>query len=258
MTISKQGIPITSLREWYVKAPPKNENQWKPGRSALELANAWLATGPSLPDEVLQAFQKNPMFGTIASWHAEPEVRLPFDQSGREPRNSDLVVEAHDEYGAFLIAVEAKADEPFGENSAQKLADALDRLLTKPRSKEFRRMEQLCTAILGPRMQRDVPLKDIRYQLLTATAGTICEAARRGIDRAVFLVQEFVTDQTRDSKHLANQMDLDLFVRRISHGTYASVPCGEIIGPMALPGAPLFSNSMRFFIGKVSRNIRGS
>jgi hypothetical protein len=53
-------------------------------------------------------------------------------------------------------------------------------------------------------------------------------------------------------------MDLDLFVSRISHGTYTSVPCGEIIGPIALPGEPLFSNAIRFFIGKVSRNIRGS
>ena len=258
MTISKQGKPITNLDEWHDRARPKNENQWKPGRSALELANAWLATGSQLPDDLLRAFGANRMFGKIGSWHAEPEVRLPFDQSGREPRNSDLVVEARDEHGRFLTAIEAKADESFGENSAQKLADALDQLLTKPRSKQFHRMEQLCMAILGPKKQRDVPLKDIRYQLLTATAGAICEAARRGIDRAVLFIQEFVTDQTRDSRHLANQMDLDLFVRRISHGTCTSVPCGKIIGPIALPGEPLFSNSIRFFIGKVSRNIRGS
>lgn len=256
MAIIKGGIPITTLEEWERRAGPKRANQWREGRSALETARAWLTAGDRFPAEVLKAFQQHPEFGEIRSWHAEPEVRLPFDSFGGETRNSDLVVSAIDDHGEFLVAVESKADEEFSETTADILAAAVDRWLANPRSNGILRVQQLASAVLGPLRKYETPLKEIRYQLLTATAGAIREAERRELDRAVLLIQEFITDETEDKKHLANETDLDTFVHRASHGMYDTVPSGGIIGPIQLPGQPLFKQNVRFYLGKVSRNIR--
>jgi hypothetical protein len=32
-------------------------------------------------------------FSEVEAWKAEPEVRLPFDSFGGEPRNSDLIIQ---------------------------------------------------------------------------------------------------------------------------------------------------------------------
>ncbi|HUQ68736.1 MAG TPA: hypothetical protein VM165_04390 [Planctomycetaceae bacterium] len=256
MAVVKRGVAITSLQHWKEESGPKRDNQWKEGRSALEVARAWLTAGDHLPDEVLTALRQHPAFGEVTDWQGEPEVPLRFDGFRGEPRNSDLVVHTRDDHGEVLLAIEAKADEPFGETTADALAAALDRLLTNPRSNGLRRIQQLAAAILGQRQKYDVPLKDIRYQLLTATAGAICEAERRRVGRVVLLIQEFITDKTKAKKHLANEVDLDLFVRRASHGMYCKVSSGEIVGPIQLPGKPLFSDSVKFYVAKVSRNIR--
>lgn len=254
MAILKGGIPISTLEQWERLGGPKRADHWREGRSAMETARAWLAAGERMPGEVVAALESE--FGAIRTWQGEPEVCLPFDGFSGEPRNSDLVVDVTDDQGSYLLAVEAKADEEFGETTATTLADAMDRLLQNPRSNGVRRVQQLATAIIGPRQKKEVALKDIRYQLLTATAGAICEAERRQVGRVVLLIQEFVTDKTDDSKHLANAVDLDRFVHRASHGSVATVPCGRIVGPLVLPGQPLFSSAPRFYVGKVSRNIR--
>lgn len=47
--------PIRSLEEWLQYAPPaKGEKHWKDGRSAKELAKAWMTyNGPSMPSELM-------------------------------------------------------------------------------------------------------------------------------------------------------------------------------------------------------------
>ena len=98
--------------------------------------------------------------------------------------------------------------------------------------------------------------KDIRYQLLTACAGCLAEAERRGHSRALLLVQEFVTDRTVDRKLLLNTIDLGRFVKRLSHGAFKGLNPGDIAGPIRVPGAPLLSAPIDFYIGKISRNLR--
>jgi len=101
-----------------------------------------------------------------------------------------------------------------------------------------------------------MPLKNIRYQLLTACAGVLCEAERQRSDRAVLLIHEFVTDQTKDAKHSSNQRDLDRFVARSSHGQVTTVDAEHLYGPFEVPGKPLLSSTLNLFIGKACRNIR--
>lgn len=257
MPISKNGIALTSLSAWETYAGPKSSNQWVDGRSAKEVARAWIeGGGTNFPEEVSSALTSHKAFGLVQAWQAEPEAKLPFDNFAGEPRNSDLVIYAQDLHGPFLIAVEAKADEPFGETVAETLAAAVDRYLENNRSNGVARIEQLATALLGPRQTDDPPLKDVRYQLLTACAGTLCEAERCGYSRALMLIHEFVTNKTSDDKHIRNAADLGTFVRRLSHGSVTTVRSGGIYGPFAVPGAPLLSDRVALFVGKVSRSLR--
>lgn len=141
MTISKQGNELSTLVDWQTHAGPKLANQWKDGRSAKESAKAWLdVKHPALPPEIASLLTSNKAFGTVIKWDAEQEVRLPFDNFEGEPRNADFVVHAQDEHGKLALAIEAKADEPFGETVADALAAALDRITNNPRSNGIKRV----------------------------------------------------------------------------------------------------------------------
>jgi hypothetical protein len=227
------------------------------GRSAKEVARAWLEAGPGrLPSEVADALDRHPAFGPLETWEAEPEVKLRFDEFAGEPRNTDLLVRARDLHGPYLIGVEAKADEPFAETLAETLCNALERKLENNASNGLRRVEQLAQAILGPRSEGTANLRDIRYQLLTACAGVLREAERKHYARALMLVHEFITRKTSDANHDRNAQDLDRFITRLSAGVVPAVRPGEIHGPFAVPAKPLLSGDVALFIGKVSRNIR--
>lgn len=258
MAILKSGVALLDLEAWRTRAGPKSEDQWVDGRSAKESGRAWLeGEGVLMPREVSAVLASHPDFGVIASWEAEPEAKLRFDAFAGEPRNSDLLVIATDQHGPLLVAVEAKADEPFGETVSEALAAALERYVQNSHSNGIARIQQLAQALFWPHPGAGVPtVKDLRYQLLTACAGAVCEAERRGCRRALMLVHEFVTSCTRDDKHAANAADLDNFVRRLSNGTVPSVRCGTIVGPLTLPGKPLTQGKAALYLGKVSRNLR--
>jgi hypothetical protein len=157
---------------------------WVDGRSAKEAARVWLERdGTKPPAEVSAALAGHKDFGPVQAWRAEAGTWLPFDDFAEVTRASDVVVHARDAHGPFLIAVEAKADEPGGETVDEALAVAVDRLLENNRSHGLARIEQLAAALVGPRQTGDPSLRDVRYQLLTACAGALCEAGRRGYRR---------------------------------------------------------------------------
>ena len=256
MSIRKQNIELTSLEEWARLAGPKSPDQWVDDRSAKEVARAWLAGKGILPSEVSSALVGHPAFGPVFSWHAEPETKLPFDGFAGETRNTDLSVHAQDAHGEYLIAVEAKADEPFSDTVGETLENALERYLKNKNSNGVNRIQGLAQALVGARGPGDPIVSDLRYQLLTGCAGALCEASRHDYKRALFLVHEFVTSRTENENLRRNAADLDLFLHRLSHGATKSIKNGEILGPFIVRGAPLLSNPGLLFIGKVSRNLR--
>ena len=235
---------------------PRSSNQWREDRSALEAARSWLAASPGLPAEIVGLLASHSAFGVVNQWEAEPEARLSFDDLPGEPRNADLAVYATDQFGDLVIAVEAKADEPFGESIANVLAAAVDRNVENPRSNGVARVEQLTVALLGPRLKGEPALGRLRYQLLTATAGALRAGEARGATRVVVLVHEFRTGLTADAKHAANAADLSRFVSRLSHGLVSVVEAGVLYGPFSVPGTPLFSAPPPLFVGKAECNLR--
>ena len=259
--MSKGAKPICSLETWRRLAGPKKPMEhWKDGRSAKESARAWLECTPAcVPAEIDQALRAHPDFGTILpGWAAEPEARVSFDSFGGEPSNLDVLLTAEDEEGQLVIAVEAKADEPFGKTIEKTLYQARKRKAENPGSRGVARLEQLAVAILGVPGDRLPEVGKLRYQLLTASAAALAEAERQSARRAVVIIHEFVTGRTSDHRHLDNAKDLNAFVHKLSDGVVTTLAEGTVRGPFELPGHPLIHSPIRFYIGKAVRNLRSS
>ena len=258
--IKKGNELIGDLETWYRLAPPKKKKgHWKDGRSAKECARAWLELNPnSIPAEISQSLLAHPDLGSLLEWSAEPEVRVPFDSFKGERPNIDVLLTARDERGPLVIAIEAKADEPFGATIEGTLRAASKRRAENPRSRGVDRLEQLAAAILGVPDDRLREIAKLRYQLFTASAAALAEAQRRSTDRTVVIIHEFVTDQTSDQKRDDNARDLNAFVHKLSGGAVETVADGTVRGPLDLPGHPLIDSPIRFYIGKAVRNLRSN
>ncbi|NCC37067.1 MAG: hypothetical protein EOM24_34430 [Chloroflexia bacterium] len=92
MPVKKAGRILASLEDWAKYAGPKHARQWVEGRSAQEVARAWLASGEEVPPEISALLATHDRFGPLLAWDAEPEAKLRFDRFPGEPSNGDLVV----------------------------------------------------------------------------------------------------------------------------------------------------------------------
>jgi len=255
MSIKKNHQHIVSLLDWENFAGPKSKGHWDDDRSAKEVARAWLASDGKLPTEVAAALLAHPRFGAVREWQAEPEAKLRFDDFPGEPRNSDLAVHVSDNAGGYLLAIEAKADEPYGDTVAQTIAAVKSRQAKGMRSNGLQRLEQLEEALFDASLVGSPTVLGLRYQLLTASAGALCEAERRGYSRAVLLIQEFITRKTRDDNHARNEQDLVNFLNALKAGAATQLTSEKLYGPFAVPGGQLLSRQPEFYIGKVTRNL---
>jgi len=248
--ISKDGHAITSVETWFQYAPPKDgEKQWVDGRSAKELAKAWFpAPGQAcVPDELSSILVSRAEFATVEITGGSPEVRIPLDNYPGETRNADLVLLAKRGGETSLITVEAKADEAFDMTIGEKLQSATTG------SNIPRRVEHLSLAMFGTTPEETPALKDLRYQLLNATAATLIAARLHQATQALFLIHEFATNMTTAEKRQANHDDLVAFLRALSKGSIGSLDAGVIIGPLQLPGGKYVPSGMPLFLAKIKR-----
>jgi hypothetical protein len=259
MRLTKNGREIRTVGDWREIAPPKRPAvQWKQGRSAAELAAAWCGSGqPQVPQQLVDLLASHPDTAGCQVVEGWPEHAIPFDRHGGEPRNADLALEATLGDLKIAITIEAKADEEFGKLTGEVLADAVDRGLVA-HSNGVQRVRDLAAALLPPRGDTAPPLPPlsaIRYQLLTAAAGTLAFAISIGAPRAVLIVHEFVTDQTRDERHDANRRDLEVFLRRLSAGADSAVVPGQMLGPYRVPGGA-HAPAPELYLGKIVSDLR--
>ena len=249
--------PINSMADWEHLAGPKREYQWKRGRSAFELAHAWIGTGtPRMPDELRVLLESRPETSGLSVETVTPEKQIRFDQHPGGPRNADLAFVGRTATSTVAVTIEAKADEPFGVTVTQTLADALERLDSKPSSRGIERVADLVRAILPIRGEGLPAAGGLRYQLLTAAAGTLAYAREKAAAVAVLLIHEFLTDQTYDAKHVENARDYDAFLRRL-RGVHPDAPeTAPGLEWFTVPGTPLFTEGSRLLIGKVVTDCR--
>ncbi len=93
----------------------------------------------------------------------------------------------------------------------------------------------------------------MRYQLLTAIAGSIAWAQQLAAPKAVLVVYEFQTSQTITCDLQRNAQDLKASVRRLTAGTSPDVEVGILVGPVRVPGEPLFDKPADLYLGKIAR-----
>lgn len=252
MLIAKGGQVISSVADWFTTAPPKKgAEQWVSGRSARELAEAWLprAGEPSVPPELATLLNSSADVGLVTLFEAEPECSVRFDNLRGEPRNCDLAVIGGSALGIVAVSIEAKADESFGRPVAHELEAAEGRVSNLPE-----RVGRLAVALFGLRDCQ--PILGLHYQLIHGTAAALAFAQQKGASLAVFAVHEFVTTLTEDRKHVANAHALDMFVRFLTKGEVSSVPGGRLLGPFRVPGNKYIPGAMPLYIGKAQRNVR--
>lgn len=241
-TIRKDGHLLTTIDDWHRFAAPKRDIHWKDGRSAKENAKAWTAAAPNFQPDVAQALENCPDIGPLRFWRAEPEARIPIDRYRGEQPNIDLLLVAEDDHGPMVVAIEAKADETFGDTLSARRRHAEAALASNPRSKALTRIEELIDRFGLDFQHPHVP--QLRYQLLTATAAALEEAKRRSSKRAVLIVHEFVTPLTDPAKRERNSADLDYFLSA-AFGFGGQLTPGGVAGPFQIESA------LNLYVGKV-------
>jgi hypothetical protein len=95
--------------------------------------------------------------------------------------------------------------------------------------------------------------------LLTAVAGTVAYAVAEVADMAVLVIHEFKTSMTDDALHEANNRDLEKYLRRLSGAQASTAPRDDsqlFVGPLQLPGAPLFVQTPPLLIGRIVTDRR--
>ena len=243
MTLSRpDGTPITGWEEW---TRPKRDYQWAPGRSAMELAKAWFP-GDRLhpPPELMGLLLSHPRLQGLKLIRGIPEhvTRLPERGEGR---NHDLWLLGRTQNESVTICLEAKADEPFGNDTVAEYRKAA---LHRIEQGESTRVPERIDALLGIIGKPPSNWESVRYQLLTAICGTVLQAKQDLSSLAVFVVHEFQTEKTTADNLRRNSEHYERFLTVIGVASPSNTD-GHLHGPLAIHG-------MECFVGKTVRSMK--
>ncbi len=266
-----EGVPIRSFGDWekYALPPERKELHWKKGRSAYQLGWSWTANGePAVPKELTDLLDSHEgTKGTvILSGITEHKTALPFSKGG--PRCHDLALLAEQNGRAVTVCIEAKADESFGGTVAKEVMKAQKREGTM----FLKRLDWLTRSLFGLPAFKDEQfavlsdaITELRYQLLSAIAGTLLEAECQKASKAVFVVHEFRTTATKDpfldsnANALNRFLSLLLFANKPGHEDI-QLESGHMIGPIlitdrSLEGPIKIPYHIPLFIGKIRTDL---
>ena len=197
---------ITNVDVWLKVAPPqKGLAQWKDGYSAKELAK-FVIEHPNDFSKMIEDVLEKTVGKVPGSFTGEPEAETKLPSRGKG-RNHDLLLYSE----KLVIGIEAKVDEPFGNNRS-----ILQESNKASKGKKARIDWLLRTILPNGRGLQDREVGNLKYQLFTATAGTLLEAAKRDLEECIFLVLAF--HPKGDPVNQANKKSFEDFVR---------VVCGE-------------------------------
>jgi hypothetical protein len=217
----------------------------------MELARAWFRTGRlGAPRELRAALDADACLASLQFTDGDAEKVTSLPESG-EGRNHDLLLRGTLNNGPVIVAIEAKADEPFG-NGVTVLrywTKAIARRAAGESTGIPQRIEALLEIVSGTRTHpASSPWQDVPYQLLAAVAGLHIEATRESATTsAVLIVHEFRSDALDRQKLEANRKAFDRLISVLLGETVATTP-GRIYGPVLV-------NACRFWVGKVTSNV---
>jgi hypothetical protein len=211
----------------------------------MELAKAWFTDGSlSPPRELVDLLGSHPRLHNLSLVRGIPECVTSLPVKG-EGRNHDLWLMGRTEHDSVTICIEAKADEPFGnETVAEYRATALHRIEKRERTGAPERIDALLRMVGRPASTWD----SIRYQLLTAICGTVLQAKKDSSSLAIFVVHEFQTEKTKLENLQRNREDWERFLAVIGIPSSTAID-GRLQGPVTI-------NGVECLVGKAVRLMK--
>lgn len=207
---SKNGIAINSTTpDWRNYAPPQNpDKHWQDGHSAKELAKSVFDNKTFIPK--IESILKRFSIPVPDEMHGVPEMATKLIWGTRGNRKHDLFL--IDNRASMVIGIEAKADESFDKPIKNKRANA------KKNADGGANMSTRLDGMLNYLYDGNPPQnrEDLMYQLLSATAGVIIEANKRGIKKACIVFLVFYSNQLSQSKIAKNEADWCTFCKTIN------------------------------------------
>jgi hypothetical protein len=239
---------ISTLNEWFLNCSPQGKiKQWKNGRSAKETAKHWLYTIPLEFRDILKCFKLDFKL-------CSPEHVSYFDKYTGNGRNHDLLINAtNPNREKFIISVESKVDEEFGPTIGKYLDKIQKKKNNGQNSNADKRIEDLRKAIFPNISISD--FGELKYQLLTAIAGTLAEAKKQEAKKAVFLVQTFISNNMKSKLHRQNQLDFDYLIKLLTNGKQEIIHDGDLVGPFTFPGNEFIPDNVELWVGKYDVKI---
>jgi hypothetical protein len=135
------------------------------------------------------------------------EERTHFDDFGG-PRNHDLLVIGKAGGETVVVAIEAKAGEPFDRTIAEYRDAAMGQRERGEATNKPERLDQLLATYAPALDPKSEEVGALRYQLFSALAGTVVAASEHKAQHAVLMIHEFKTD---DREGADNDADLARF-----------------------------------------------
>ena len=203
---------ISNLIEWRSRIfdGTSKEKDWKKGRSAYSLAEF-------IMDRRGAAYLEK-RISSVLSPHvkleqATPEYLAKFDSYPGNPSNLDLGITGHVERlalrSSLFVGVEAKVDETFGNTVKSRYSSAMKTREAGKSTNAPERVMGLLSKYFSVQGSPDSSrFADIRYQLLTGTAGTVAAPG----EVSVFYILVFRTSMYDERRGLANQQDYERFI----------------------------------------------
>jgi len=249
---NRKGSPITDWEGW---ERPKEDYQWQATHSAMELARAWFRKGslacPAELDSLLGSNARTQGYQLIVG---EPEFVTPLPERG-EGRNHDLWLRARSPAGNLTICIEAKADEPFGSLISDEIKKARERTA---RTRLPNRVGALLRLLFGKECDPlESPWSGVRYQLITALAGTVIQATRDDSSTAVFVVHEFLGPNLDPERQRQNGDDLQAVLTLLIPRCDA-LKANMLVGPIQIVKGSNLPRSVDLFIGKIQSQVVGA
>ena len=215
--IDSSGQRISNLIEWrsQIFDGTSKEKDWKKGRSAYSLAEFII-------DRKGAAYLET-RISAVLSQHvkleqATPEYLAKFDSYRGNPSNLDLGITGHVERltlnTSLFVGVEAKVDETFGSTVRSRYSSAMKTRKDGKPTNAPERVKELLSKYFSVHGSPDSSrFADLRYQLLTGTAGTVAAPG----EVSVFYILVFRTSMYDERKGLSNLQDYENFIEA-AHG----------------------------------------
>ena len=195
----------------------RQEKHWKAGRSAHALSALWYRQN-ALPQSVKSALVTRVEFESAKLIDAFLERVVDLRTPGR-PSQTDLLAVISLVDKLAIMAVEAKAGEPFGSHVSEWNDGGSGKRL---RLSALCRTLNIAEELAGP----------LRYQLLHRAASAIYEAQRYKTDVAIMLIESFAPDDK-------SFVDFAAFLHAI--GEHGEVSRSRMFGPFDCEGVAFYA-----------------